>query len=145
TGGGGSVPRRPRLRPPPPAGRLRLDPGGADGDRPAHGGVGQGARRLHGRRHAPRSALPGAPAAAPLLPAALRPGDEPAHRPPAEGAGVLPDGAVGPAAEHLGGGTGPGPGDRAAGARADGGADGLAAAAGAARAVAGSPTLRTSD
>ncbi len=69
-----------RRRAPPPADRRRLFDRGAR-DRARRDGRGrQGGHRLDGRRHAARGALDQVPAAQPLLPPELQPGDQPADR-----------------------------------------------------------------
>ena len=65
----------------------RVDPG-------AHGRGRQGGDRLDGRRHAARGAQRQVPAAQPLLPAELQPGDEPADRQPARASGDEPEDPV---------------------------------------------------
>ena len=68
------------------------EPGGARPAAPAAGRDRPGGGRLHGRRHPHGRALPAAAPALRLVPPAVRPGDQPAHRPAARGGGhVLGD------------------------------------------------------
>ena len=76
------------------ADRGRLHGGGAGDRARRHGRGRQGGDRLDGRRHAAGGAVEPLPAAQPLFPAELQPGDEPADRQPARASGDEPEDAL---------------------------------------------------
>ena len=77
--------QRAGLRPAAP--HLRLHPRGHRTHPHAHGRKRGGTHGLHGKRHAAGRAVGQAAAVVQLLPAAIRPGDEPGHRPHPRGTG----------------------------------------------------------
>ena len=89
-----------------PSAPVRVHHRGSQDPPGAHGGDGLRAHRVHGDRHAARRPVRPAPAAVRLLPAAVRPGDQPAARRHPRGAGHLAGRHHRPGAQPAGPGGG---------------------------------------